>query len=202
MIIHWARRSSHPRRAASCSGVTFLKLPPASIKTGERVKIRHASTDAHARLDFPAIDAKWQRKWATAAPQTQRHARASNEKAFIVPMFPYPSGNLHLGHFRVYTIADVLARFNQMKGRRTILPMGWDAFGLPAENAAIERGVDPARWTVQNVAKMKEQLSAMGGRWDWDRVCSMWIYCTIVTLRGLDSQIADTTLSSSGDHDL
>lgn len=144
--------------------------------------VRAASTK-HARLDFQAIDAKWQRRWADEATSALQSASYSKEKAYIVPMFPYPSGNLHLGHFRVYTIADVLARFNQMKGRKTILPIGWDAFGLPAENAAIERGIDPAAWTMQNIAKMKEQLMAMGGRWDWDRVrchidINLWIYCT------------------------
>jgi len=111
---------------------------------------------------------RWQQKW-NEAKVFETDNSDPREKYYVLEMFPYPSGRIHMGHVRNYAMGDVVARYKRARGYNVLHPMGWDAFGMPAENAAMERGVHPASWTYQNIASMKSQLKAMGLSLDWSR---------------------------------
>lgn len=120
------------------------------------------------KYNFSEIEKKWQKKWEeeNAFKVTEDE---NKEKYYVLEMFPYPSGKLHMGHVRNYSIGDVLARFKKMKGFNVLHPMGWDSFGLPAENAAIKNNVEPSVWTWDNIDEMRRQLKELGLSYDWDR---------------------------------
>ncbi|HJQ73681.1 MAG TPA: class I tRNA ligase family protein, partial [Gaiellaceae bacterium] len=120
------------------------------------------------RYDPAEVETRWQRRWAEARAFAAV-ARPERPRFYILEMFPYPSGRIHMGHVRNYSIGDVIARQKRMAGFEVLHPMGWDAFGLPAENAAIERGVHPARWTYDNIEHMRRQLRRLGVSYDWER---------------------------------
>jgi len=121
-----------------------------------------------SRYNFKEIEAKWQSAW-TALDVFATPAPGQGKKCYVLEMFPYPSGHIHVGHVRVYTLGDVIARFKRAQGYAVLHPMGWDAFGLPAENAAIENKVHPAQWTYENIDHMRDQLQHMGLSIDWSR---------------------------------
>jgi leucyl-tRNA synthetase len=125
---------------------------------------------AEDRYHFKKVEAKWQQRWA-AEGLYRRATFAERPKYYCLEMFPYPSGKLHMGHVRNYAIGDVVARFKTMQGYHVLHPMGWDAFGLPAENAAIKYGggVHPRDWTMENIKTMRRQLQELGFSYDWER---------------------------------
>jgi leucyl-tRNA synthetase len=138
---------------------------------------RTASAPEHSmeeqRYNPHEIEPKWQKRWAEtsafAVGDVRETGAGKGEKYYLLEMFPYPSGRIHMGHVRNYAIGDVLARHLRMRGKRVLHPIGWDAFGMPAENAAIERGRHPRDWTYENIAQMREQLKKLGLSYDWSR---------------------------------
>ncbi len=120
------------------------------------------------RFDFKTADRRWQQRW-DAAQCFAADSASPKPKSYVLEMFPYPSGRIHMGHVRNYTMGDVLARFRRMQGFEVLHPMGWDAFGMPAENAAMEKKVHPGAWTRENIATMRSQLKRIGFALDWSR---------------------------------
>ena len=123
------------------------------------------SEDNYSHTD---IERKVQKHWADNG-SFEVTENSDKPKFYCLSMFPYPSGQLHMGHVRTYTLGDVIGRFQRLKGKNVLQPMGWDAFGLPAENAAIKRNIPPAKWTYQNIAHMRAQMKALGFAFDWSR---------------------------------
>jgi leucyl-tRNA synthetase len=136
------------------------------------VNSRRFSVLMDERYNPKTIEAKWQKRWdetqafkVTEDPAPEKY----NGKYYVLEMFPYPSGKIHMGHVRNYSIGDVIARYKRMRGYNVLHPMGWDSFGLPAENAAIKHGIHPNKWTLENIAYMRRQLKQMGLSYDWSR---------------------------------
>jgi leucyl-tRNA synthetase len=121
------------------------------------------------RYDFKTVEERWQRTWAEQKI-FQVTEDTSKPKYYCLEMFPYPSGRIHMGHVRNYAIGDVISRYKRMRGFNVLHPMGWDSFGLPAENAAIKHGIHPSEWTLDNITFMRDkQLKRLGLSYDWDR---------------------------------
>ncbi len=121
-----------------------------------------------SRYNHKTAEKKWQQEWINKNI-FKAEKNTDKKKYYVLEMFPYPSGKIHMGHVRNYTLGDVVARYKKMKGYNVMHPMGWDAFGLPAENAAITEQKSPEEWTYKNIKTMKGQLKSMGFSFDWEK---------------------------------
>ena len=149
---------------------TNQAAPEAAGNAARRVPASDARTARPERVDRydpGEIEPRWRRAWEEAGLYRTDLEDTSRPKFYMLTMYPYPSGDLHVGHWYAMTPPDAIARFRRMNGDNAFLPMGFDAFGLPAENAAIERGIHPYTWTLANIEKMRGQLRQMGASFDW-----------------------------------
>lgn len=126
----------------------------------------------HKKFDHRLIEKKWKEKWKSDALYDLGDRDDSKAKEYVLVEWPYPSGNLHIGHWHAFAVPDIYVRYRRMNGVQVLYPMGFDAFGLPAENAAIKRGLDPREWTESNMAHMRDQLESMGNAFSWDKTCN------------------------------
>jgi leucyl-tRNA synthetase len=126
----------------------------------------------HKKFDNQAIEKKWQERWNESGLYDVTDRDTTKEKQYVLVELPYPSGNLHIGHWHAFAVPDIYVRFLRMQGKQVVYPMGFDAFGLPAENAAIKRNINPKEWTEGNIAHMKGQLQSMGASFSWDKTAS------------------------------
>jgi len=137
----------------------------------EQTVTREGQNEGHneARYEARRIETKWFERWQQDSSLYAAESNSTKPKYYVLEMLPYPSGELHMGHVRNYAIGDALARYMWMNGNNVLHPMGWDSFGLPAENAAIQNNTPPRVWTLRNIAAMKAQMGRLGFAYDWSR---------------------------------